>query len=141
MRDAIELVPAWAVRHDDLQQLLLQHKPHVVHFSGHGTADEPVASDSPDALISGRDMVVRHPGQAGQIVLMGDGGQPRLMSNAALADLFSVLKDRVYLVLLNACHSEPVAEAIGEVIACTIGMSGAISDEAAIAFAAASTGA
>ena len=36
-RDTLELVSAWAVRPDDLQQLLLQHQPHVVHFSGHGS--------------------------------------------------------------------------------------------------------
>ena len=41
-RDAIELIAAWAVRPPDLQELLLQHRPHVVHFSGHGAkADQP----------------------------------------------------------------------------------------------------
>ena len=37
LRDAIELIAAWAVRPPDLQELLLQHRPHIVHFSGHGT--------------------------------------------------------------------------------------------------------
>ena len=35
-RDSLELVSRWAVRPDDLQQALLEVKPHVVHFSGHG---------------------------------------------------------------------------------------------------------
>jgi hypothetical protein len=44
-RDALELVSGWAVRPEDLQQLLLQHKPQIVHFSGHGNqiaASDPI---------------------------------------------------------------------------------------------------
>jgi hypothetical protein len=41
-------------------------------------------------------------------------------------------------VLLNACHSEPIAEALAQVIPCTIGMREAITDDVAIAFASAS---
>jgi hypothetical protein len=36
-RDSLELVACWAVRPDDLLQALLEVKPHVVHFSGHGS--------------------------------------------------------------------------------------------------------
>jgi hypothetical protein len=136
-RDALELVSGWAVRPDDLQQLLLQHKPHVVHFSGHGTRDEPRGVTPPSSLTSGRDMTISRVGPVEQFVLVGEGGQAQPMSKAALADLFSVLRDNVHLVLLNACHSEPIAKALAEVIPCTIGMSGAISDDAAIAFASA----
>jgi hypothetical protein len=35
-RDSLDLVSAWAVRPEDLHVLLLQHRPHIVHFSGHG---------------------------------------------------------------------------------------------------------
>ena len=59
------------------------------------------------------------------------------MSKAAVVGLFYVLRDNVHLVLFNACHSEPIAEALAEVIPCTIGMSGAITDDAAITFASA----
>jgi hypothetical protein len=37
-RDALVFQSAWAVRPDDLLQLLNQHQPHVVHFSGHGSS-------------------------------------------------------------------------------------------------------
>ncbi len=33
-RDSIDLISAWAVRPDDLLQMLNQHKPQIVHFSG-----------------------------------------------------------------------------------------------------------
>src|SRR5262245_36539163 len=39
-RDKLDLVSAWAVQPDDLQQLLLRHRPHIVHFSGHGSRAE-----------------------------------------------------------------------------------------------------
>jgi hypothetical protein len=35
-RDSVQLIPALAARPDDLLQLLNEHKPHIVHFSGHG---------------------------------------------------------------------------------------------------------
>jgi hypothetical protein len=136
-RDAIELISAWAVRRDDLQQLLLQHKPHILHFSGHGTRCTPIEVAPPSTPTSGRDMVASGKGQVAQLVLMGEGGQAQPMSEAALIHLLGVLKDNLKLVVLSACHSEPIAEALAEVIPYAIGMSGAIPDEAAIAFTAA----
>src|SRR5208337_1497441 len=92
-RDTLELVSAWAVRRDDLQQLLLQHQPHVVHFSGHSSRAE-------------------------QLILKDQNGQPRPVSKPALVGLFKALKDNVRVVVLNACHSKPQAEAIAQVIGC-----------------------
>jgi hypothetical protein len=136
-RDALELIPAWAVRTDDLQPLLLRHKPHVVHFSGHGalsTAGSRVCQDEPGPV---RDMIVNRPGHAEQLVLAGEGGEARLINQEALVDLFSVLEDNVHVVIFNTCHSDQTAKALAKVVPCTIGMKGEISDEAAIAFAAA----
>jgi hypothetical protein len=110
-RDLVELVSAWAVRPDDLQPLLLKHRPHVVHFSGHGSNTE-------------------------QLILKDSNGLPHPVGKAALAGLFRVFKDNIRVVVLNACNSEPQAEAIAQVIDCTIGMNTAIGDEAAIVFAA-----
>ena len=136
-RDALELISAWAVRPDDLQQLLLQHKPHVVHFSGHGRGSTPTGATPPSTLTTGRDMTVSHIDRPEKLVLIGEGGKARPMSKAALVHVFSVLNDNIHLVLLSACHSEPIAEDLVEVIPCAIGMRGAITDEASVAFAAA----
>jgi hypothetical protein len=136
-RDAIELISAWAVRRDDLQQLLLQHKPHILHFSGHGTRYTPTVVTPPSTSISGRDMAVSGKDQVAQLVLMGEGGKAQPMREAPLIHLLGVLKDNLKLVVLSACHSESIAEALAEVMPYTIGMSGAIPDDAAIAFAAA----
>jgi hypothetical protein len=51
--------------------------------------------------------------------------------------LFSVLKDNIRCVVLNACYSEAQAQSIAEHIDCVVGMSRPISDSAAIGFSAA----
>src|SRR4051812_42051479 len=41
-RDALAVRSEWAVRPGDLQQALLEYRPHVVHFSGHGSPSEGI---------------------------------------------------------------------------------------------------
>jgi hypothetical protein len=55
----------------------------------------------------------------------------------ALIHLLGVLKDNLRLVFLSACHSNSLAKTLADIIPYTIGMGGAIADDAAIAFAAA----
>jgi hypothetical protein len=62
-------------------------------------------------------------------------GNSKGVSPRALSQLFSVLKDNIRCVVLNACYSEQQAQAIAEHIDCVIGMSRSISDPAAIGFA------
>src|SRR3954453_12447380 len=77
-RDSLELISRWALRPDDLLQALLEVKPHVVHFSGHGSP-------------------------AAQLILLDDQGKPKPVSQDALVNLFRILKDNVRVVVLNAC--------------------------------------
>lgn len=111
-RDSLELITRWAVRPEDLLQHLNEHSPHVVHFSGHGTATE-------------------------EIVLLDKERNPKTVPAPALKQLFATLKDNIRVVVLNACFSKQQASAITEVVDCAIGMNKAIGDDAAIAFAAA----
>jgi len=109
-RDQVKLEQHWAVRVTDLQSLLLRHQPHIVHFSGHGS-------------------------EASEIILEDNAGKSRPVSPQALSTVFSLLKDNIRCVILNACYSERQAQAIAEHIDCVIGMSKAIGDKAAISFA------
>jgi len=109
LRDALVFESDWAVRPDDLLQLLNQHKPHIVHFSGHG--------------------------KSSGLSLVGNDGEERLVTTRALQSLFTTLKDNVRLVLLNACYSREQAKALVQTIDCVIGMNDNIGDKAAIAFA------
>jgi hypothetical protein len=111
-RDSLELITRWAVRPEDLLQHLNEHRPHVVHFSGHGTPTE-------------------------EIVFLDKDRNPIAVPAPALKQLFTTLKDNIRVVVLNACFSKPQAAAITEVVDCAVGMNKAIGDDAAIAFAAA----
>lgn len=111
-RNKFDIKQHWAVRVIDLQSYLLRYKPDIVHFSGHG-----------------------HP--SSEIVLEDNLGNSHPVSVRALSQLFSILKDNIKCVVLNACYSEQQAQAITEHIDCVIGMSKAIVDKAAISFAAA----
>jgi len=108
-RDVYDFRQEWAVRISDLQEHLLRHQPHIVHFSGHGSASNG-------------------------IILEDMEGFSRSISERALGKLFAVLKDNIRVVVLNACYSEKQAEAIAKSIDSVVGMSRAVSDSAAIQF-------
>jgi hypothetical protein len=109
-RESFEIIARLAVRQDDLRRALLDHEPHIVHFSGHG-----VGSDG--------------------LVLENDDGTAKPVSTEALARLFALFSNTVECVLLNACYSEVQAEAIHQHIDYVVGMNRAIGDSAAIEFA------
>ncbi|MCP4396776.1 MAG: CHAT domain-containing protein [bacterium] len=100
------------MRVSDLQSLLLRHKPDIAHFGGHGS-------------------------QSSEIILEDPSGTKHPVPARALRTLFSVLKDNIRCVVLNACHSKQQAEGIAEHIDCVIGMSQAIGDSAAVSFSSA----
>ncbi len=115
-RDKFELEQQWAVRVSDLQRFLLRYKPDIVHFSGHGS-------------------------ESSEIILEDSEGNSKPVPASALSNLFSLLKDNIKCVVLNACYSETQAEAVSRHIGCVVGMSKAIGDEAAISFSEAFYGA
>lgn len=111
-----EIIPYGAVQVDDLQPLLFRYQPHIVHFSGHGASDQAILLQTAD-------------------------GQSAAVTGAALRDLFQLGQARLRCVVLNACYTEEQAAAIAEVVDCVVGMSDAISDDAARHFATAFYGA
>jgi len=108
-RDRFQLEKHFAVRVSDLQNHLLRYKPDIVHFSGHGS-------------------------EKSEIILEDEQGKRKRVSQRAIGQLFKLLKDNIRCVILNACYLETQAKAIAEHIECVVGMSNAISDEAAIRF-------
>lgn len=100
----------WAVRPRDLRRALLEHRPKIVHFCGHGTGEEG-------------------------LVLEDDHNSSHLASTSALASLFELFSSHVECVVLNACYSDRQAAAISAHVTYVVGMSRAISDDAAIEFA------
>ena len=111
-RESFDLKSEWAVRPSDLQTVLLQHNPHIVHFSGHGS---------------------RYQG----IILEDDDGNMHPVGKKVLADLFRLVGGNLRVVVLNACFTRIQGEVFQQVVDYTIGMNKAIGDQAAVAFSAA----
>ncbi len=111
-RDQLLLLPHFAVTVEDLRETFLRHRPHILHFSGHGSSEKGIA-------------------------LRDEKGNLKLVHQNALANLFTVIKDNVRVVVLNACYSALQADEIVKVIDFTVGMRKAIRDSSAIVFSAA----
>jgi serine/threonine protein kinase len=103
---------AWGVTSEALTRHLLNHKPDVVHFSGHAN-------------------------HLGSIILDDERGEARPLPPRALTKLFEALgsEQRIQCVVLNACFTATQARGILESVPCVAGMSREIDDSSAIAFA------
>lgn len=102
-------LPQLALRPDTISGALLDSRPQIVHFAGHGTPD-------------------------GCVCFENRSGEALRIQPDALAALFEQFSGQIRCVLLNACYSEIQARAIARHIDFVIGMKNEISDEAAIAF-------
>lgn len=111
-RKLFDVRSAPALRATDLPYELMDRAPDIVHFSGHGSRA--------GAIFSHRD----------------EDGAAVPISASTLARVFKQLRGRIQCVVLNACYSEIQAAAIAESIPCVVGMSRAVPDATAIAFAA-----
>ncbi len=100
---------ATAVRICDLQQELLEHEPHIVHFCGHGENEGLLLENNLDEAV--------------------------LVPAEGLASLFALCSRHVECVLLNSCHSRGQAEVISQHIPYVIGMKKEVLDDAAVEFA------
>lgn len=109
-RDRINLLPPLlASRPADINRAVQEHQPDMIHFSGHGA------------------------GPAG-IYLEDDAGKARLASTSALVALVQTTKERTRVVILNACSTQPQAEAIARYIDYAVGTRESVTDAAATAF-------
>ncbi len=109
-RDRFHLISKMAVRPVDIRRAMLEYRPQIVHFCGHGAGEEGLAFEN-------------------------DIGTVQLVSAEALAHLFGRFATQLDCIVLNACYSEVQAHAISQHINYVIGMKQAIGDQAAIKFA------
>lgn len=108
LRDRYDIKHKLALRFKDLRRALLDYKPQIVHFSGHGSKEGLTIED--------------------------DQGKPTLISAEVLSGLFKLCAEHVECVMLMACYSAIQATAISEHIDYVIGMWDKIPDKAAIEF-------
>jgi esterase/lipase superfamily enzyme len=104
-----EVVSEWAVRITELSKFLLQYRPTIVHFSGHGSP-------------------------TGDIILLDDTGKAKSLAVEHLANLFDILKGSIECIVLNACYSIERANLLVNCVGCVVGMDKAIGDLSAVRF-------
>lgn len=107
--ERFQLYSHWMMRYTDMPQVLLRYSPHIVHFSGLGSAE-------------------------GRIAFNDRAGNKRPVPPSLLKDLFALLHDNIRCVVLSACYFEEQANAIAESIECVAGTTRAVSDEDALQF-------
>ena len=107
--------PHFAVRAKDIQDIFYDHRGHIVHFAGHGD-------------------------HGGRLVLENEIGFAKPVQPAQIRDLVRLFNEdrRIRCVVLNACHTLPLAKALvasPSVVACAVGTRDEVDDDAAIWFA------
>ncbi|WP_304635388.1 CHAT domain-containing protein [Pseudoalteromonas sp.] len=110
-RDVVKLESCWAVRPGDILQYINEYQPTIVHFSGHGSAND-------------------------ELVLMDSNSKTKLVSMESIVQAMSVANEDLRLVFFNTCHSKNQASNVTEYIECAIGMNNSITDNAAQVFSA-----
>lgn len=110
-RDVFEIVSFFAVRPQDLLRGLQEEKPHILHFSGHGTLDK-------------------------EIVLETETGTSQPIDPQDLADLVDQFKTNLKVAVMSCCFGSRQAAALNQVLDFTIGMEKPISDIGAVNFSA-----
>ena len=108
-RDKFTLQHKGAVRSRDISRAVLDFRPNIIHFSGHGSQTEGLSFED-------------------------EVGKEKFVTAEALAEFFKLFAKDVECVLLNACYSEVQANAIAQHIDYVIGMNQAIADKAALEF-------
>lgn len=86
-RDRFEFKPFVAANYDDLRSLLLDYKPTVVHFAGHGS-------------------------ETGELLFEDLDGASQRVPAELLSDLFRIADTSADYVVFNACFSNIEAEAV-----------------------------
>jgi hypothetical protein len=110
-REQFELISKGSVRLQDFRRHMLEMKPHIVHFSGHGGGEHG-------------------------LFLEDDSGKVKFLPTEQLARMFKLFVGKgLECVVLNACYSEVQAKAINQFVPYVIGMNQAIGDRSAIMFA------
>ena len=109
-RDNFILQQKGAVRPRDISRAVLDFRPNIIHFSGHGSQTEGLSFED-------------------------EVGKEKFVTAEALGGLFKLFANHVECVLLNACYSQVQADAIVQHIDYVIGMNQAIGDRAALEFA------
>lgn|GEM_PF-3176230 len=108
-RDDFKIEILNSARINDFKTTMLDFKPHILHFCGHGTGDRGIIFESDNESVS-------------------------YVEGKPLADYLGNFTKTLECVILNACYSEVQAQEIRKQVQYVIGMKEAIGDKIAIEF-------
>lgn len=108
-RDSIRFQTCWAVRPKDILQAINEHKPSIIHFSGHGSEND-------------------------EIIFETESGQTKVVTKEAIVQTMMASSDEIRLVFFNTCYSRNQAVAVVKHVEAAIGMQTSIGDKAALVF-------
>lgn len=112
-RKNLRIKTVLAPRQDDVRRAMLECRPEIVHFSGHGSGSQGLAFEGPD-------------------------GRSQMIPGSVLSSFFRLFATRgLECVVLNACYSAEQAKAISEYVDFVVGIQDAIRDDSALAFSSA----
>jgi len=109
-RDNIQLESWWAVQPHDITRALFAVEPQFVHFAGHGDARE------------------------GSIVVGDRDGYIHTIPVDGLVQAFQAAGQGVRCVVVNACSTERLAQALAADGLCVVGMRQPVGDQSAVRF-------
>jgi hypothetical protein len=109
-RNNIDVQRRSAVRPHDISQALLDEKPGLVHFAGHGG------------------------GEHQSFAAEGEHGLAHVIPVDGLVELFGAFGRNVKCVLINCCNTELLARELSAVVPYAIGMRQPVHDKSAIRF-------
>ncbi len=108
---SFEIEERYATRTEQISRAILDFKPNIIHFSGHGSGAQGLCFE-------------------------GEDGHSQYVTGDRLRGLLGLFADKIECVLLNACYSDEQATEFVEHINYVIGMKQSILDATAIKFAA-----
>jgi hypothetical protein len=127
-RDAFDFRSKWAVSVDEIMRCLNEWQPMIIHFSGHGSGGAGLrVHDDPHQRSHRRDVEA----EGGTGICLQDN----YVTGRALAKMIASAAPSARVLVLNACSSDDVAEALRESIDCVVSMRGVVGDDAARSFA------
>jgi predicted nucleotide-binding protein len=110
VREKFELIKEAHASFSKLVSHIYRHAPNIIHFTGNATSE--------------------------CLIFENEHGEIDQVNSDRLRETFRIISKKIPVrcVILNACDSVNVAQAISEYVDCAIGISGMISDRAAIMF-------
>ena len=112
-----------------LVRALHKHRPAAIHFAGHGRARAGVVDDGSGDLV--RNFSAPSSGESA-LILHGEKGS----SSVTGSELRRLLQNEApRLVVVTACYSKDLADALVGVVECVVGFNGRLNDSDARRFA------